>query len=111
LRKRFVVARFIAPALATALQTAACMGAQTTRSLPVAYDVDVVVAGGSGGAVAAAIRSARLYTDFPSSRVNCALALTSSKNHGNMPTMTPSVDLMFSKANLNAARTVCWFEQ
>jgi hypothetical protein len=28
------------------------------------------------------------------------------ENHGNMPTMTPSVGLMFSKANLNAARTV-----
>ena len=42
------------------------------------------------------------------SRVYWALAVISSKNRGYMPTITPSVGLMFSKANLNASRTVSW---
>ena len=44
----------IAPVLAVALQAA-----PTNRSLPVAYDVDVVIAGGGCGAVAAAVAAAR----------------------------------------------------
>ena len=43
-----------------------------------------------------------------SSRVYCASAAISSKNRGYMPTITPSVGLMFSNANLNASRTVSW---
>ncbi|MFA6562999.1 MAG: FAD-dependent oxidoreductase [Verrucomicrobiia bacterium] len=54
-----IVALIVAPALAVVLSTAPCAGAPANRSLPVVYDVDIVIAGGGCGAAAAAVAAAR----------------------------------------------------